>query len=294
MKTYNDLLNEGKLVFNDKETLRAFLFELCNELDIDLYLHKDEEADERIIKRFNEGIIRLSNNEPLNYVLGYSYFYGYKMIVNKDVLIPRFETEELVGNVLAYIDEIFKDKDSICLADIGTGSGAIAIALKKEEDKLEVYGSDISKEALEVAKKNATNNAADIAFLLGSLLEPIIENNIKLDVLVSNPPYIKQDEVLEKSVKDYEPSIALFGGEDGLKYYRLIFKDAHKVMNEKGLLCFEIGYDQKESLTGLAKEYFKEAIIEVLKDINKKDRFLIIQLWFHITFTHLCYKLIRK
>lgn len=278
MKTYNDLLNEGKLVFNDKETLRAFLFELCNELDIDLYLHKDEEADERIIKRFNEGIIRLSNNEPLNYVLGYSYFYGYKMIVNKDVLIPRFETEELVGNVLAYIDEIFKDKDSICLADIGTGSGAIAIALKKEEDKLEVYGSDISKEALEVAKKNATNNAADIAFLLGSLLEPIIENNIKLDVLVSNPPYIKQDEVLEKSVKDYEPSIALFGGEDGLKYYRLIFKDAHKVMNEKGLLCFEIGYDQKESLTGLAKEYFKEAIIEVLKDINKKDRFLIIQL----------------
>lgn len=278
MKTYNDLLNEGKLVFNDKETLRAFLFELCNELDIDLYLHKDEEADERIIKRFNEGIIRLSNNEPLNYVLGYSYFYGYKMIVNKDVLIPRFETEELVGYVLAYIDEIFKDKDSICLVDIGTGSGAIAIALKKEEDKLEVYGSDISKEALEVAKKNALNNNADVNFLLGSLLEPITKKNIKLDVLVSNPPYIKQDEVLEKSVKDYEPSIALFGGEDGLKYYRLIFKDAHKVMNEKGLLCFEIGYDQKESLTGLAKEYFKEAKIEVLKDINKKDRFLIIQL----------------
>lgn len=278
MKTYNDLLNEGKIVFNDKETLRAFLFELCNELDIDLYLHKDEKADDRIIKRFNEGLLRLSNNEPLNYVLGYSYFYGYKMVVNKDVLIPRFETEELVGNVLAYIDEIFKDKNKIVLADIGTGSGAIAIALKKEESKLEVYASDISKEAIEVAKKNASNNEADITFLQGSLLEPIIENNIKLDVLVSNPPYIKQDEVLEKSVKDYEPSIALFGGEDGLKYYRLIFKDAHKVMNEKGLLCFEIGYDQKESLTGLVKEYFKEAKIEVLKDINKKDRFLIIQL----------------
>ena len=278
MKTYNDLLNEGKIVFNDKETLRAFLFELCNEYDIDLYLHKDEKADDRIIKRFNEGLLRLSNNEPLNYVLGYSYFYGYKMVVNKDVLIPRFETEELVGNVLAYIDEIFKDKNKIVLADIGTGSGAIAIALKKEESKLEVYASDISKEAIEVAKKNASNNEADITFLQGSLLEPIIENNIKLDVLVSNPPYIKQDEVLEKSVKDYEPSIALFGGEDGLKYYRLIFEDAHKVMNEKGLLCFEIGYDQKENLTKLASNYFKEAKIEVLKDINKKDRFLIIQL----------------
>lgn len=278
MKTYNDLLNEYKKVFNEKETLRAFLFELCNEYNINLYLEKDNIADERVEKRFIEGVHRLANNEPMNYILGYSYFYGYKLKVNKDVLIPRYETEELVGNILSYVDEYYKNDTHIVLADIGTGSGAIAIALKKEEDKLDVYASDISKEAIEVAKTNAKENNADIKFLIGSMLDPIIENNIKLDILVSNPPYIKEDEVLEKSVKDYEPNIALFGGDDGLKFYRIIFENASKVMKDKGFLFFEIGYDQKEHLSSLARQYFKDADISVLKDINKKDRMLVIKL----------------
>ena len=278
MKSYNDLLTEYKKVFNDKETLRAFLFELCNEYDINLYMEKDNEADSRVVERFVEGAKRLANNEPLNYVLGYSYFYGYKMMVNKDVLIPRFETEELVGLILSHVDEYFKDYESIDLADIGTGSGAIAIALKKEEDKLNVVASDISKEAIEMTKINARNNDANINFFVGSMLDPIIENNIKLDILVSNPPYIKEDEILEASVKDYEPHVALFGGNDGLKFYRMIFENAHKVMKEKGMLFFEMGYDQKERLTKLAKEYFKTAEITVYKDINKKDRMLAIKL----------------
>ena len=278
MKSYNDLLNEYKKVFNDKETLRAFLYELCNEYNIDLFMEKDNEADPRVIERFIEGVKKLSNNEPLNYVLGYSYFYGYKMIVNKDVLIPRFETEELVALILSYIDSDYKDDKKVVLADIGTGSGAIAIALKKEEPKLEVYASDISKEAVEVGKLNAKNNEADINFLVGSLLDPIIEKGLKLDILVSNPPYIKEDETLEASVKDYEPHLALFGGKDGLKFYRLIFENAHKVMKEKGYLFFEIGYDQKENLMAMAKDYFKDAHIEVFKDINRKDRMLMIKL----------------
>ena len=278
MKSYNDLLNEYKKVFNDKETLRAFLYELCNEYNIDLFMEKDNEADPRVIERFIEGVKKLSNNEPLNYVLGYSYFYGYKMIVNKDVLIPRFETEELVALILSYIDSDYKDDKKVVLADIGTGSGAIAIALKKEEPKLEVYASDISKEAVEVGKLNAKNNDAEINFLVGSLLDPIIEKGLKLDILVSNPPYIKEDETLEASVKDYEPHLALFGGKDGLKFYRLIFENAHKVMKEKGYLFFEIGYDQKENLMAMAKDYFKDAHIEVFKDINRKDRMLMIKL----------------
>ncbi|MBQ3419940.1 MAG: peptide chain release factor N(5)-glutamine methyltransferase [Erysipelotrichaceae bacterium] len=278
MRTYNDLLIEYKKVFNEKETLRAFLFELCNEYNINLYLKKDNIADERVEKRFIEGVHRLANNEPMNYILGYSYFYGYKLKVNKDVLIPRYETEELVGNILSYVDEYYKNDTHIVLADIGTGSGAIAIALKKEEDKLDVYASDISKEAIEVAKTNAKENNVDIKFLIGSMLDPIIENNIKLDILVSNPPYIKEDEVLEKSVKDYEPNIALFGGDDGLKFYRIIFENASKVMKDKGFLFFEIGYDQKEHLSSLARQYFKDADISVLKDINKKDRMLVIKL----------------
>ena len=277
MSTYNDLLNEYKKVFNDKETLRAFLFELCNEYDINLYMEKDNEADKRVIERFVDGANKLKDNEPLNYVLGYSYFYGYKMIVNQNVLIPRFETEELIGLVLSKYDEYYKGQ-KVTLADVGTGSGAIAIALKKEETNFNVYASDISFKALEVAKKNAQNNDADITFMQGSMLDPLVEDNIKLDILVSNPPYIKQDEVLEASVKDYEPHVALFGGDDGLKFYRMIFEKAHLVMKDKGLLFFEMGYDQKENLTNLAKQYFKNADIEVYKDINKKDRMLFIKL----------------
>ena len=278
MSTYNDLLNEYKKVFDDKETLRAFLFELCNEYDINLYLEKDNKADKRVEDRFISGVKELVLNKPLNYVLGYSYFYGYKMFVNKDVLIPRFETEELVGLILAKIDSECINKDNLVLADVGTGSGAIAIALKKEETSLDVYASDISKEALEVAKKNATYNKASINFLEGSMLEPLIERKLKLDILVSNPPYIKNDEILDNSVKDYEPHVALFGGDDGLKFYRLIFKDVNKVMKKDGMLFFEMGYDQKDNLVSLAKEYFKDAYIEVFKDINKKDRMLFIKL----------------
>lgn len=278
MKSYNDLLNEYKKVFNDKETLRAFLFELCNEYDIDLYMEKDNEADPRVKERFVDGVYKLKDNEPLNYVLGYSYFFGYKMKVDNRVLIPRFETEELIGLILSKVDEYYKDNKEVVLADVGTGSGAIGIALKKEEPKLHVYASDISKDALEVAKINAKNNDADITFFEGSMLDPLIENNIKLDILVSNPPYIKQDEVLDPSVKDYEPNVALFGGDDGLKFYRIIFENAYKVMKDKGMLFFEIGYDQKDNLTNLAKQYFKDAYIEVFKDINKKDRMLYIKL----------------
>lgn len=282
MSTYNQLLHEYRNAFSEKglslETLRAFLFELCNEENVNLYLDIDFEANPKIEKKYREGIKRLLNDEPMNYVLGYSYFYGYKMIVNNDVLIPRFETEELVGLILSCIDEYYKDQNEITIADIGTGSGAIAISLTKEEKKLKMYASDISPEAIEVAKQNAINNEANVKFFIGSMCDPIIENKIKLDILVSNPPYIKQDEELETSVKDYEPHLALFGGKDGLKFYREIFEKAKLVLKEKAFMFFEMGYDQKENLTKLASEYFPNSEIKVFKDINKKDRMLMIKL----------------
>ena len=277
MTSYNDLLYRYKKEM-DLNTLRAFLFELCNDENINLYLEKDNEARKSIVDKYESGVKRLIEGEPLNYVLGYSYFYGYRLKVDEAVLIPRFETEELVGRVLSGYDEYFKDQ-KINLADVGTGSGAIAIALKKEEDNLNVYASDISKEALEVAILNAQNNQADIRFFEGSMLKPLIENNIKLDILVSNPPYIRNDEVVEHSVRDYEPNVALFGGDDGLKFYRMIFEDAHKVLKERSMMFFEMGYDQKENLTALAKEFFPSADINVYKDINNKDRMLVIKLF---------------
>lgn len=277
MTSYNDLLYRYKKEM-DLNTLRAFLFELCNDENINLYLEKDNEARKSIVDKYESGVKRLIEGEPLNYVLGYSYFYGYRLKVDEAVLIPRFETEELVGRVLSGYDEYFKDQ-KIDLADVGTGSGAIAIALKKEENNLNVYASDISKEALEVAILNAQNNQADIRFFEGSMLKPLIENNIKLDILVSNPPYIRNDEVVEHSVRDYEPNVALFGGDDGLKFYRMIFEDAHKVLKERSMMFFEMGYDQKENLTALAREFFPSADINVYKDINNKDRMLVIKLF---------------
>jgi len=280
MSTYNELLHKYRKDFNElglsPETLKAFLYELCNEEKVNLYTELDNKALKVIEDKFEKGVIRLKNNEPLNYVLGYSYFLGYKMITDNSVLIPRYETEELVGLILSKYDEYFKGQE-VDVCDVGTGSGAIAIALKKEEDNLNLYASDISPEAIATAKKNAINNNADIKFMVGSMLDPYIENNIRVDILVSNPPYIKEDEVLEESVKEYEPEVALFGGQDGLKFYRIIFESANKVLKDKSLLFFEIGYDQKENLTKLAKQCFENAEINVFKDINGKDRMLMIK-----------------
>ena len=125
---------------------------------------------------------------------------------------------------------------------------------------------------------NAKNNDTNINFLCGSMLEPYIENNIKVDILVSNPPYIKTVETIEASVYDYEPHVALFGGSDGLKFYKDIFESALKIVNENGMLFFEMGYDLGNALKDLASQYFPKANIEVLKDMNNKDRMLMIKL----------------
>ena len=211
----------------------------------------------------------------MQHILGYEYFYGYKFIVNENVLIPRPETEELVANVLAYYDEFFGGQ-KVQLCDIGTGSGAIAISLKKEEDNLQVTASDISEEAIATAKKNAENLKADVTFLVGDMCEPLIEQNLKVDILVSNPPYIPLHEEVEHSVKDFEPHVALFGGEDGLKFYRIIFERSKYLLKEKNMLAFEMGYNQKEKLMSLAEEYFPQSRIEVIKDMSGKNRMLFI------------------
>lgn len=278
MVSYNDLIFKYKKQFDENDNiLRKFLFELCNEEGIDLYYSKDEECKKTIQEKYEKGVRRLLKDEPLNYVLGYSYFYGYKMIVNKKVLIPRFETEELVSRVLSCYDENFKEK-KINVCDIGTGSGAIAIALKKEVDNINMFATDISKEALSVARKNCKLNNCKIKFYDGNLLDPLIKNNIKVDILISNPPYIRSDEEIENSVKNYEPHVALFGGKDGLKFYKDILNKATKVLNKNGYIFFEIGYDQKKSLSDLVHSIHKQAKIKVYKDINGKNRIMKISL----------------
>lgn len=251
------------------------MMEITGKENHDLYMEFEDEISEDVLKEFNEKFELLLTGEPLQHILGYEYFYGYKFIVNEDVLIPRPETEELVANVLAYYDEYFSGKE-VQLCDIGTGSGAIAITLKKEENNLQVTASDISEKAIETAKKNAENLNVDVTFLVGDMCEPLIEQNLKVDILVSNPPYIPTHEEVEHSVKDYEPHVALFGGEDGLKFYRVIFERSQLLLKEKSMLAFEMGYNQKENLTALARQYFPNSRIEVIKDMSGKDRMLFI------------------
>lgn len=148
--------------------------------------------------------------------------------------------------------------------------------MQKEEPRFHVLATDISKEAVDVAYDNAMRLGANVQFVIGDMLEPLIERNMKFDILVSNPPYIPQDEVLEESVKDYEPHLALFGGEDGLKFYREIFAKAKEVMKERSFMAFEMGWNQKEAMLALVKEYLPDARAEVLKDMSGKDRMLFV------------------
>ena len=196
--------------------------------------------------------------------------------MNEDVLIPRYETEELVENILYRIDDYFNDYKEIHLCDVGTGSGAIAITLALEEPRLKVIATDISKEALVVAQDNAKTLGANVEFRNGDMLQPLLDTHEKVDIFVSNPPYIPNDQDIEAMVKDNEPHVALFGGNDGLYFYRKIFKEVKPLLNDKALLAFEMGFDQRELMETAIKEFFGDYPFEIIKDINGKDRMLFI------------------
>lgn len=259
-----------------EETVMAYLVELSQRERYDLYLHFEEEAPQELEKEFCLGMGRILNGEPMAHVLGYSWFYGYKMLVNGEVLIPRYETEELCANILNRMDTFFPHLEKIDIADVGTGSGAIAVTLCKEEKKCQMRASDISLEAIEMAKKNARLNEATIEFFVGNMLDPLIEKEIYLDVLVCNPPYIPQEEEMESSVVDYEPHIALFGGKDGLKYYREVFENANRILKKKSFMAFEMGWNQREAMSQLIQEMLPNDRFEILKDMNGKDRMLFV------------------
>jgi release factor glutamine methyltransferase len=278
MKTPRQLLNTLKKQGLNPfyiSTCKRLLFEMLVESGLDLFKNMDDILSDDLITSFNYKVKRILNDEPLGYVLGYEWFYGYKITVDNHVLIPRSETEELVGYVCEAIDEYFDD-ESVVICDIATGSGAIAVALKNEISNSKVIASDISSEAIEIAKRNAQLNDADVDFHVGDMALPLIESNIKVDVCVCNPPYIKSDENIELSVKDYEPHVALFGGQDGLDLYRRLLDQLPSILKDKAIVAFEIGYDQKEALLVEIESRFNNVKVISKKDINQKDRMIFL------------------
>jgi release factor glutamine methyltransferase len=242
----------------------------------EMYQQLSEPVSEDIQQQFNEALALYIDDVPLQHLLGHELFFGRPFNVSPAVLIPRYETEELVEQTLYRLDALFADYKTIKVADIGTGSGAIAITLALEEPKTQVYATDISSEALKVAQANRNQHKARVTFYEGDLTAPLEKEKVKVDLLIANPPYLKDDEVLENSVINHEPKVALFGGVEGLDYYRRIFANAHHIINEQALLAFEIGYDQKAQLSAEVKKYFPNDKFEVIKDINGKDRMLFI------------------
>ena len=239
-----------------------------------------DELDGEVWTEFQAAVKRHSDGEPIQYIIGSEEFYGRRFLVNEHVLIPRPETEELVQGTLQRLDRLFSESDQIDLVDVGTGSGAISVTLKLEKPELKVTAVDLSKDALEVARKNASELGAEIEFLHGDLLQPLISQGKKVDVVISNPPYIPvaDQEWMSDIVTEHEPHMALFAGEDGLDMYRRFMEELPLVLKEKALVGFEIGAGQGEAVRGLLEKTFPHAKVEVVFDINGKDRMVFAEL----------------
>ena len=235
--------------------------------------YSSPEAEEllKVSNNIEKDYEKLLKQYPIQYLIGYVNFYGYKINVDENVLIPRYETEFLVEKTIKYSKELFNNK--VDILDIGTGSGAIAIALNKEL-RSNVTACDISEEALKIAKNNAIENDSNIDFVKSDIYSNI---NGKFDVIISNPPYIGIDEEVMDSVKKYEPHIALYGEDNGLYFYKKILKNARNFLKDKYLIAFEIGYWQGNEIVNIAREYFNDAIIFVEKDLSGKDRYIFIK-----------------
>ncbi|WP_396158929.1 peptide chain release factor N(5)-glutamine methyltransferase [Flavobacterium sp.] len=239
---------------------------------IDVSLHPDFEVSESDLEKWNTIISELKNEKPIQYITGEAWFYGLRFEVNENTLIPRPETEELVEWIVDGLK--IKGKGQRIL-DIGTGSGCIPIALKKEIPSAQVSAIDVSEKALELARKNAINNDVEINFTHQNILETESLDE-KYDVIVSNPPYVRnlEKQEIKKNVLDFEPHLALFVDDyDALLFYRKIAQLALKSLSPNGKLFFEINqYLGEETVELLTKLGFKN--IELRKDFVGNDRMI--------------------
>ena len=234
------------------------------ENDWELLKQKYITINKKLIKKINKGY-------PVQYLIGNVDFFDCHISLNKHVLIPRFETELLVEKAIKKISEYFEEP--IKIVDFGTGSGCIAIKLASVFKKSKVIAIDKSKQAIKLAKKNAELNKVNIEFYTESFKN---FDQKGFDILISNPPYISKRGQIEKKVKKYEPSKALFAKKAGLFYFEQILVKTKKIMKEKNIIFFEIGSDQKAELIKIIKKYYPESKVEIAKDFNNLDRFCII------------------
>lgn len=237
----------------------------------ELILNQSMALDDKGFKRYQELIARRLKHEPTAYIIGSQPFMSLDLMVNRSVLIPRPETELLAEQAL----RVTSRESRVVIADVGTGSGCIAVTLAKRLPLAEVYGIDTSDDALKVAKKNAEMHKVEgrCHFIKGNLLEPLKE---PVDLIVANPPYIPSGEIskLQPEVRDWEPRKALDGGKDGLDYIRKLLRESPKYLKANGRLVMEFGFGQAAEIEKLAAEDFEK--IELIKDYAGIERIIIL------------------
>ncbi|MCI9365350.1 MAG: peptide chain release factor N(5)-glutamine methyltransferase [Clostridia bacterium] len=269
------LKGKEKLKENDVEDesliSRLLLSKILGIRKEELIINLESEVDKEKEKQFFEGIEKIILDYPIQYITAHKEFMKMNFYVNESVLIPRADTEVLVEEVI----KICKEENKKEILDMCTGSGAIAISIAKNLENTNITAVDISKEAIGVARINAKEllKENNIKFIKSNMFENVDK---KFDVIVSNPPYIKTKEIDEYKLK-YEPRLALDGGEDGLKFYKIIINEGYKYLKTNGIIVLEIGYDQKEALQKLVNEnnYYKESYC--IQDLCGNDRVIIIK-----------------
>lgn len=280
MVNYNEWIRDARVQLSeytqDIQSVEWLVMDILGWNRMDLILNQNQFIPKEILCCLDEGLMALKNHVPVQYIVGKATFWGKSFKVNEHVLIPRPETEEVVERFLNLIPSNGK------IADIGTGTGVIAITVKNERPQLKVYASDISNEALKTARDNATTHQSNIHFLLGDGLKPFINQNIYLDGLISNPPYIGYDELkaMDQSVIQYEPHVALFADQGGYALYEQLFQDIPKVLNDGAPVVMEIGYQQGKQLKEKLLTYYPHLFPEVHHDINGNERILSF-IWTH-------------
>ncbi len=288
LKEYKINFIEKLISIYDQEEIESFFYIIAEFLHqkkrIDLALEPNFSITENEVGKWDSILAELQHEKPIQYILGETEFFGLKFLVNENTLIPRPETEELVALILSH-----KQLNSLTnqpqILDVGTGSGCIAICLAKNLPHSKVFALDVSEKALEIAKKNAVLNEVELNFLNKSILEvedlerltsPTIQLPTKFDIIVSNPPYVRnlEKEEIKKNVLAYEPHLALFvEDDDALLFYRKIAQLAQKILSEKGKLYFEINqYLGKETVELLENLNFKN--VQLIKDVYGNDRMI--------------------
>lgn len=256
---------------NYNSEAKILMMFLLNVSPSDLFMQSIEELDDVTARRYKKLVDKRMTHYPLQYIIGFTYFMDYRFSCKEGVLIPRYDTENVVLDALS----IAPDRKMRVL-DMCTGSGCIGISFYKQREEMgyndKVIMSDISPEALELASKNAAENDADVRVIESDLFDAFNED-YKFDMIISNPPYIKTEDIwrLDSDVKDYEPMLALDGMEDGLYFYREIIGEAPKYLKKDGCLVLEIGFDQADDVGMLLeKTGFKD--ITIKQDLSGLDR----------------------